>query len=117
MTERLPFSQRYETRRPAEGLIYDRVPDRVKDGLCNTLDALTQDEAAYSAGLVARKLYAAVDRRAPSVAFFEHLSPAALVHQLEWDEFCDACQALWEIVRKQDRDPLSNVLNALFRRH
>jgi hypothetical protein len=116
-TERLPFSVRYETRRPAEGLIYDRVPDRVRDGVLNILEDFAS-YPWYTANRLGEELYAALDRRPPSPdGIFLNPHPALLVDRLEWDEFCDACQALWKIVREPDRDTLSNRLNALFARH
>jgi len=116
MAKRVPFSTRYETRRPAEGLIYDRVPDRVRDGVLNILDDFGT-YPWYTVNRLGEELYAALDRRPPSDGVFLITYPAALVVRLEWDEFCDACEALWKIVREEDRDALSNRLNALFTRH
>jgi hypothetical protein len=115
MTKRLPFSQRYETRRPAEGLIYDRVPDRLRDGVWNLVEAFNR--SLYAPDSLARNLHAAVNRHIASTDLYLLHNPGALLRELEWDEFCDACQALWKIVREEDRDELSNSLNALFRRH
>jgi hypothetical protein len=117
MTERLPFSVRYETHRPPEGLIYDRVPDRVRDGLHNILDDLTEryGDYRYSSYVLAKALYLALDRRVPSALYDP--DPSALTDRLEWDEFCDACQVLWETLNEQDRDWFSNTLNVLLGRH
>lgn len=114
MTERVRFSKRYETRRPAEGLIYDRIPQRVQDGLLNLLNRLNANTLRLNV-----RLHHALDRKVPADEFL-----AAGVHSLddlfpslEWYEFCDACEEIYQALRPELVAQFSNDLSALFGRH
>lgn len=114
MAERVPFSRRYETRKPAGGLIYDDVPRRVRDGLKNILFELRLAPGTPSDERLVRILYSALDREVPGMRSF--LFVTGLVDEVEWDEFCDVCEEVWQALSATHRDWFSNAANAVFAR-
>lgn len=118
MASRIPFSLRYETRRPEGGLILDAVPGRVRDGLLNILDTgLTPLGDAYSS--LGSFLCHRLDLRLGHLWGQE--LPYTIVRDAEWDEFLDACECVWEWFSESERPDLadwfSNKLNDLFGRN
>lgn len=109
MVHELPFSRRHETRRPAEGLIYQSVPDRVRDGLVNVLMRL----GAGAPFAVA--LFRGLDR-VPR-PYVDIGDVETLLRKIEWDEFCDAVEVIGHLLRSERRDDFSNAVNELFARH
>ena len=112
MTERIPFSQRYETRRPSEGLIYDRVPQRLYHGFLNILRQL-HERLRREVWQLALQMCYRLDRELPYAPSF---LLSEFIGDLDWDELCDACEAIWERLDGPNRDWLSNEMNALFAR-
>jgi len=110
MTERIPFSQRHETRRPPEGLIYDRVPDRLYQGFQNILPQLAR-RLGIDVWQLALQICHRLDRQLPYP-----FDLGEFIEDLDWDELCDACEAIWERLDGPNRDWLSNEMNALFAR-
>ena len=110
------FSQRYGTRRPKTGLIQDELTNGLVHGLINIVDVLLSQWHAQNSDSVIRGTYKAVDHRID----WNANSIGELIEALDWDEYCDACEALYRLIErhggKPDRDRFSNELNALFGR-
>jgi hypothetical protein len=118
MVKRLPFSQRHETRRPTEGLIYDHVPDRVKAGLLNILDELSFPLEGPDSARKLVNVCRGLDQNGLNVGDYAFpFEWRVLVYNLPWDEFCDACEVIWQQVPGFNRDSFSNALNALLSRN
>jgi len=112
MAKRLPFSIRYETRRPTEGLIYDHVPARVQAGFINVLYDLLLPDALFG------EVYLGLDRSLAGAPADPDLDDwEELIRDLQWDELCDACEVIWEKLDQQERDRFTNKLNQLFSRN
>jgi hypothetical protein len=113
MTKQPRFSQRYETRRPEEGLIYEQVPARLRQGLLNIIN-LTP--GGLSAPLNVQ-LHLALDRAIPDVPNYHvEIHLRRLIEDLDWDELCDACEVIYRAISEPHRGRFSNELNQLFAR-
>jgi len=113
MTEGLPFSRRYETRRPEEGLIYGRLPERLREGLVNILNTVP-------GGLSSRlslQLHLALDRAIPAIPDVAvEGDMKRLSGGLDWDELCDACETIYAAIPVPHQGRFSNDVNRLFAR-
>jgi hypothetical protein len=109
------FSVRYETRRPTEGLVVEAIPQRVRNGLVNLLFRIAPDERDEWESL-GSTLHYRLD-----LDPYAEKNPSQILHGLNWDEWCDACEFIWRWFRDSDRndlaDQFSNELNELFLRN
>ena len=110
MTRSTRFSQRYDLRKPAEGLIFDSVPDRVVAGLINLL----KRKGFRTAG-ISKAVHEGLDHDVPAQLYTFYLD--RLLRNSEWYEFCDACEIICERLPENARDSFSNELNKIFSRN
>jgi hypothetical protein len=88
------------------------VPDRLREGFYNLFGRLTGIESYESDPSTLRALGHALD-----IQTFDTTCLRDLIETLEWDEFCDACEALGDIlVPLKIYEKYANELNALFTR-
>jgi hypothetical protein len=116
------FYQRYETRRPRGGLVYDDVPDRVRDGVANVVHRglLSTTTALLITGDIAEEAYYALDRRMPDRNWADADPLEGLLYSTPWDEFCTICEVIYAQFRQKSTtaaDTLSNRINVVFSRN
>ena len=112
------FSRRHETRRPDEGLLYERVPDRVVPGLLYILDRIVPD---LDRPQLAKAVYELMDIPYPaSSSEYRRDYLPRLLGDANRDDLCDACEAIWRWLASaphRSEDQFSNEVNELFVRH
>ena len=98
---RIPFSQRHRTRQPpAGGLIYEAITETIATGVGNAALPLTIEHGEFSLdGVYLSSVIARVcletERPVPRASNSEVL--VNVLTRLAWDEFCDACEGLYEL--------------------
>ncbi len=98
----------------------DHVPHKVRKGLINTLYVLGRTMQGLTDPLrdVALYVYIQMDRQAvPPIGISELVD---IVNEVEWDEFCDVCEHIWQALdgtRSYYADVFSRGVNEVFARN
>jgi hypothetical protein len=115
------FSKRYGLRPTPEGLMYEDVPERARVGLSHIVKLFFKEGYYYFRlyEVLCIALRIPVNREverslAPNLA--ASIEIENLIKGCQWWQFYDICEVLWEAMeRKNDRNVLSDEINALFR--
>jgi hypothetical protein len=117
METRSSFSERYGIGRPPNGLVYEDVPNSVRDGFLNSLE-----NVFYALGIehdVYRSFLEVIDRWAPDDEDYDIGDIAALVTQCTWNQLFDIAQKTVELLHSYPDaiDRFINSFNQVLRRN
>lgn len=105
------FAERYEISRPAEGLVYERVPDAVRNGYLNLLEeGMRSTSLTWS--LCFREFLTATDKWEPNADLVTPTHVGDFVRTCRWYSFFNIVETTCAMFRTQSSDACFAFMNS-----